>query len=550
MAADPKQIKKRFDALKVERAIYEGHCQDVAAVVLPYHTGFTGTRLPHEKRMATVYDPAGIQANELLAAALHGLATNPATKWFTLKSGTALNRLEAVAKWLGDVADAMREQMYAPRTNIITGLHECYLELGAFGTTVMFIGERDAGGLLFQPRPLHECYLAENHEGAVDTVYRKTLMTARQIVQQWPKTASEDVHKLIEAGKPDEKVEIVHAVYPRSDRERGKRNKVNQPYASCYVEVKTEHLLEEGGFPEFPYAVARWAKLPGDVYGTSPAMTALADIKMLQEMKKTTIKAAQKIVDPTLMVPDDGAVGPIRTVPGGLIFMRDPVGRPIVPLATGGNIPLSREMMQDIRDSIRRTFFADLMQIDSDADMTATEYVQRTAERMRLLGPIIGRIGDELLAPAIDRVFGIMTRHSQLPPIPDELIGQSYSVEYTSPIAMAQKATEANAFTQTMGTLAPYIQLKGDPSVLASFKEEDLVPWLWSLYGGDQDRIKTKEELAEEQEQAQQQQQLLLAAQAAQPMAQAANQGASAIDKMASAQQKGADMSQMFGQAA
>ncbi len=43
---------------------------------------------------------------------------------------------------------------------------------------------------------------------------------------------------------------------------------------------------------------------------------------MLNEMSKTTIKAAQKQVDPPLLVPDDGFILPVRTVPGGLNFYR------------------------------------------------------------------------------------------------------------------------------------------------------------------------------------------------------------------------------------
>ena len=45
-------------------------------------------------------------------------------------------------------------------------------------------------------------------------------------------------------------------------------------------------------------------------------MTALADIKMLNRMSEVTIRAAQKQVDPPLLVPDDGFMLPVRTIPG------------------------------------------------------------------------------------------------------------------------------------------------------------------------------------------------------------------------------------------
>ena len=76
-------------------------------------------------------------------------------------------------------------------------------------------------------------------------------------------------------------------------------------------------------------------KASNEIYGRSPAMTALPDVKMLNEMSKTTIKAAQKQVDPPLLVPDDGFLLPVRTVPGGLNFYRSGTRDRIEPLNIG-----------------------------------------------------------------------------------------------------------------------------------------------------------------------------------------------------------------------
>jgi hypothetical protein len=547
MAADAEQIIRRYDGLKARRSVLEGHCEEVAELVSPRHMGFVGLRTPHEKRMQKIYDSTAIISNQLLAAGLHGLATNPASRWFTLRMvDVGFEDDDEVKDWLSDTSEIMRAEMYAPGTGLTTALNEMYEELGGFGTASMFIGERDAGGLLFQTRPLSECFIAENHESTVDTVYRVTRMTARQVMQMWPKTASEEVQKCLADNKPDEPIEVIHAVYPRSDRERGKKNKINQPFASVYVERKTKHVLEESGFPEFPYAVPRWSKLPGEEYGRSPAMTALPDIKMLQEMMKTTIKAAQKAVDPPLQVPDDGVVGPVRTVPGGFIYTRGE--RLITPLISGGKVELSFEMMEDLRNRIRTTFFADVLQIVSDTQMTATEVVQRTTERMRLLGPIIGRLESELLGPMIERVFGILSRAKKIPPAPESIAGRNYSIEFVSPIAMAQKMTEANAFTQTMGVLMPYAQATQSPAIFKPFKVEKLAPWAWSIFGGDPDLMYTNDEMAEIAEQEAQAQQAAMTAQMAEQGAKAMNQGAGAIDKLASASEKGADLSQLMPQ--
>jgi hypothetical protein len=49
------------------------------------------------------------------------------------------------------------------------------------------------------------------------------------------------------------------------------------------------------GFRTFPYAVSRYVTRPGQVYGDSPGMLALADTKMLNVMAQTMIQEAQLV---------------------------------------------------------------------------------------------------------------------------------------------------------------------------------------------------------------------------------------------------------------
>ena len=83
--------------------------------------------------------------------------------------------------------------------------------------------------------------------------------------------------------------------------------------------------------------------------GRSPAMVALPDVKMLNLMSKTIIQAAQKQIDPPLLVPDDGFLLPIRTQPGGLNFFRSGSRDTITPLNTGANIPIGINMEEQRR---------------------------------------------------------------------------------------------------------------------------------------------------------------------------------------------------------
>jgi hypothetical protein len=542
------ELKERYDTLKgaTERVNAESAWQEIGELVSPRKIDFVGSRTPGEKRMSKVYDPTGIHANDLLAAGLHGMATNPASKWFSLRMVAGrqideagelidLNDDPAVQKYLSHVEDVMWQRIYQPGTNFTTAVHETYLDLGSFGTSILFVGQRDNGGLLFESRPLSECVMAENADGKVDTVFRKTEYTVRQMLQMKRRDGwdvSDEVQKMYDDKKYDETVCVIHAVYPNEEREYGKRDRKNMAYASCYFEHETGKKLEDGGFPEFPYLAARWSKYAGEIYGRSPAMTALPDIKMLQAMTLTVLKAAQKIVDPPLWLKSDGVVGQTRTVPGGINYWKgNPNDGVMLMPVTGQALPITLEMLEAVRNRIRTTFFVDILQIVTDQDMTATEVMQRTAERMRLMGPLVGRLEAELLGPMVERVFGILGRLDLLPPAPEIIQDKEFTVEYVSPIATAQKQQAASGIMQAfqiIGMLGP------DAVAQVAMKNMDInktFRWAWDLFNNDPDLLKDNEAVA----QAEQMEAMQRSSALAQPMVGMAAQGGKGIKDLAGA---------------
>lgn len=538
------RLTKRFEALKgdMERTNWESHCDQVAEVVYPKAVGFTGRRTPGEKRVTRLYDPTGVHARTLLSAGLHGLATNPGASWFSLSlADEKLTQDDEAKQYLSDVEDVMWSEMYAPGTGLVTALNELYDEMISFGPGAMFITwDDEEEHLVFNTHPMNEVYIAESNKQKVDTVFRRFQWSVRQIVEEWGKeNVSDEVMKLYREGKLDERREICHAIYPRrgqKDRttDAGKDAPENMPFASVYLETDTKHVLHNGGFLEFPWAIPRWTKGAGEVYGRSPAMTALPFINMLQQMVKTTIVAAQKMTDPPLFAPDDAFIAPLRTVPGGVNFYRG--SREIFPMPFNGNLPVTMEMMDGIRNQIRTIFFVDQLQFVMDANMTATEVMQRTQERMRLLGPVLGRLESELLGVMVERIFGVLDRAGRLPPPPEIVQERNYTVEYTSPIAQAQKAVELDAIPKVFELIAMY---QNDPASLAEAMEilpiAKVLPYVIDKLNIDPDMVASEEELAALAQQKQQMQQM----QAAQQTAGIAEQSAGALDKAAGAALKG-----------
>jgi hypothetical protein len=565
------KLRKRYDTLKgsTERANCESHWQEIAEVIAPRKLDFVGMRTPGEKRMNKIYDPTGVQALDMLAAGLHGMATNPSSKWFSLRlisekvqdpqTGeiVKLDDVSEVQSYLNEVEDIMWERMYAPGTNFTTALHECYLDIGSFGTAVLYCGQRDDGELLFECRPLAETVVAENADGKVDTVFRCFEYTVRQVWQMqnlegWK--VSDKTREKYEQQKYDEKVKIIHAVYPRESREPGREDPENKKYASCYFEHEAMHCLAESGFDELPYQVARWSKYSGEVYGRGPGQTALPDVKMLQAMVLAKIKLIHKAADPPMWLSNDSIVGQTRTVPGGVNYMRgNPNERVMLqPVSLQGIQALAEDIGQ-LREQILRSFYADLMRMTDRANMTATEVVQRTQEMMRLFGPLIGRLESELLGPLIERIFGIMMRQQLLPPPPQILQGKSFGVQFVSPVATAQKQSHYQGLVQAAQLMVAAV---GEEAALMlaqrNVNGDELFRSIWHGFNNDPDVLKSEEELAE----ADQMQQAQMQAQMAGQMMQPVQQGAGAMKDLAQANQAmgpaeggpGLDPSALLGQ--
>jgi hypothetical protein len=510
-----KNLLKRFDRLKSQRQNWESHWQEVADYMQPRKADVTKTRSKGDKRTELIFDGSPLQSVELLAASLHGMLTNPSTPWFSLrfKQDDMENEDEA-KEWL----ESATETMYAAfnKSNFQQEIFELYHDLITFGTAAMFIEEDDEDVLKFSTRHINEIFIAENDKGRIDTVFRKFHISARAAIQKFGDIS---INIATKAKKdPYEEVEILHAVYPRSDFNPKKQDKINMPFESIYLDAESGDELSVSGFKEFPFVVPRYLKASHEIYGRSPAMTALPDVKMLNEMSKTTIKSAQKQVDPPLLVPDDGFMLPVRTIPGGLNFYRAGTRDRIEPLNIGANTPLGLNMEEQRRNSIRNAFYVNQLMMQNGPQMTATEVIQRNEEKMRLLGPVLGRLQSELLKPLIDRTFSIILRKNLFRQAPEFLSGKDVEIEYVSPLAKAQKSSELQSIMRAIEIIG---SLSNVAPVFDHINMDKLVRHLADIVGVPQKILKPQSQLNAERQQAQQQQEQMQQMQQLQQVAQA-----------------------------
>lgn len=491
----PKQIKQEYERLKSGRGIWEQHWQECADYIVPKKGNVTVQTSPGEKRGVRLLDNTAMQSNELLAGALHGLLTNPSNIFFGLTSGDpSVDVRDDVRKWFQKAVKQMHEVLN--NSNFQTEVHELYIDLGCFGTAPMLIEDDPLFHVRFGSHTVAEVLIKENSRGYVNEVFRRFEWTAQQIVSEFGKEVPERILKAFKDGKED-KFGVIHNIYP-ADTDEEVLMKATFPYRSCYilddVQKDDEAKLREKGYHEFPYVCPRWSKTSGETYGRSPGMTALPEAKTINAMTETMIKAAQKSVDPPLQAPDDGYILPLKTAPGSVNFRRRGLLDRIEPVFNKEiRVDFGEAIMREHRDRIRAAFYVDQLQLGTGPQMTATEVNQRTEEKMRLLGPMLGRMQSEFLQPLIDRVFGIMLRKDLIKDIPQALSGKSLRVQYSSTIAKLQRAQEAGDMLKTIKALEPFYN--ADPTIMDNFNGDRVVKTFAEIFGFPQAAMNDKKEV-------------------------------------------------------
>lgn len=496
-------IIARQQSLAADRRIWESHWQELGDYLLPRRADFARSATAGEKRTELQFDAAPMQAARGLAASLDGLLKPKTQRWFGLRAADeALNDIHEVKLWLRQTEDRLYQSFYEPSARFLQRSAEVDLDLAVFGTGVMFIGERgSAAGLLFQSLHLRDVYIAENADGEIDTVIRRSRLTAAQAEQKFGRDAlGAKTREALERDKSEEEFEFLQAVLPRHDRDPRKQDSKNMAFASTIVDVSSEHLVGESGFRELPFVIPRWDTATDETYGRSPGMLALPDIKTLNQMGKTILEAGHKIVNPPLLVPNDGIGATPRTFPGGITpfdagLLLQTGGRPpITPLATGANIPVGREMQNDMRDQIWSAFFRNVLQLPfSGPQMTATEILERKAEFMRVIGPTFGRLEADYTGPMIERAFNVLMRAGDFAEPPEVLRGAGIRFEYASPIAKAQRQIDAAALGKTVLDLAPLVGQ--NPAILDNFDDDRVAREIAEANGLPQHWIRSTEDV-------------------------------------------------------
>lgn len=516
-------VFRRQEQLESERSTFDSHCKEVAERVLPRQDDFVTQRtVEGEKRTEKIFDSTALLALDKSASAIDSLVTPSTQMYHRLEpEDDALLQDKPTMVFCHELNKMLFRMRYRPLANFSSQAHECFVSLMAFGNLGMFTDDELGIGTRYKSIALSNMWFSENAAGIVDYVHRRIRMTARAAHMKWGNKLPEKIIKSAE-NKPFEKYDFLHCVKPNEERKSGAKSYHGMPWASYYCAYEGRTLLDEGGYRTLPYAISRHVTSPNEIYGRSPAMMVLPDIKMVNEMEKTNIRAGHKIVDPPLLAYGDGILSSFNARPNAVNYGAvDENGKQlVVPLKTGANLPIVLEMAEQKRQQILDAFYVTLFQIlVRNPQMTATEALIRAQEKGQLLAPTVGRQQTEFLGNVITRELDIISMAGMLPPVPPKLerSGGAIKVVYTSPLTRLRRAEDGVAIARTLEGVLPLIEVK--PEILDNFDLDELVHEWSDIHGVPPKIIRAREIVEQIRADRQQEEQAIKALAAAEQMA-------------------------------
>lgn len=456
---------KLLGQLALERASWESHWREVAEHILPRRIRLdNSTRNRGEKVNAKILNGTATKALRTMRSGLQSGITSPARPWFKMSTGdTELDEYNPVKVWLETVTDMIAAEF--ARSNLYTQLPNVYSDLGAFGTAAFLLEESESNDpsvplLRAYSFPIGSYYLGLDAQLRPATFARKFTMTVRQIMEKHGRPekshdgepahqdkVSPKVRAAWESGQYETPIDVVHIITPNYeyDERYAALNGKHRKFASCLYEVGQEsQFLEESGFHEFPVIAPRWDVTGEDVYGTSPGMDALGDVKSLQNLERKSAQAVDKMLNPPLMGPSALRSQKVSLISGDITYVdvREGMGglKPVHEVRF--DLAAADTRVARCEERIRSAFFEDLFLMIANEDrsgVTATEIAARQQEKLLALGPVLERLNDEGLDPMVERTFNVMDRRGMFPPRPEQLLNAKIKPEYTSIMAQAQK---------------------------------------------------------------------------------------------------------------
>ena len=476
----PEEVLKRYNSSQNQKEQWRSIYEDCYKYALPQrnlYEGYYEGKLPGQDKMQNVFDSTAISSTQKFANKLQSSLFPPYKAWCRLEPGNDIppeKKQEVQA-----ILDAYQDKMFAVlrQTNFDLAIGEFLLDL-AVGTSVMLVQPGDATNpIIFTPIPQYLINLEEGPHGTVDNVYRKFRIRAEAIQRQFPEaTLSKDLQRYIK-DHPTQHIDFIEATI--FDPTQGDycyhviKGKSDDPTFSS--SGQTDEIVYKR-LKDTPFIVSRYMKIPGEVYGRGPLLTALPDIKTLNKTVELVLKNASLAITGVYTAADDGILNPetVRIVPGAIIPVArnsGPMGASLAPLPRAGDFNVAQIEINELRMQIKKILLDESLPPEQFKPRSATEIAERMKDLAQNLGSAFGRLLTETMIPIVKRVLSIMDKQGLID-LPLKVNGLEVKMIPISPLAKAQNLDDVSNmvdFFQITQALGPGGQATVKPDAVADY---------------------------------------------------------------------------------
>lgn len=508
------QFEHRKEALREERGVYLEEWKDISDHIQLRRGRYLVSQNRQRVRSKKILNEKGTFASRVCGAGMLAGVSSPSMPWLKLKTNDKdLNEYAAVKRWL-DIAERYLYEVFAS-SNYYHVKQAAYRDMADFGQGPVLTDEDYENVINCYCSPPGEYYLSVNHRGVVDTMYRDMRKTTLNIVNEFYGTGNipAEIRDAYDRGDYDRPWDVVAVDEPNIRQVKGARGALGAPWVKVYYCLGVNDqggnaVLDVKPVYENPISAPRWDIQPGDVYGDGPGALVLSSVKSLQVLERRKGQMVDKMATPPTQAPGEmqKAKSLISHMPGAVSYYPGTAAsgqggaRPISPLYEIQGQQLQAVLMEMgvLEQRVDTGYFVPLFQATLEStrrQVTAREIEERHEEKLIALGPVLERTHYEGLNLDVRRAFGTLQRHHVLPPPPPEMQDRALEVEYTSLLAVAQKAVAAGPierFSGFLGNLAA-----GNPEILDKWDMDQTVDEYGDAVGVPAAMIRSDDEVAE-----------------------------------------------------
>jgi hypothetical protein len=418
---DPKDLCKRYSALKASRSTWESRWQSIQDQVFPDYRDYMSKTQVSPPQTSKIRNHSGLVAGLInkVVSGITSQSSDPSVKWMDLRFGMSnFDDLKPAKDWLQQCEEVLYSVLADPDSGFYSSNLAFHLDWFTIGTACReIVIRKDNGQIHFNCVPMSDIFIETSGFGDISSVFRRFSLSATQAVSMWGQALHHSIQE--NASKENssmmkKKYEFVEAVIANPIQ-----NIIPMQWVACVIDVQNKMIVDVGFHARNPYVVSRFLIAPNEAYGRSYVWNAMPDIKAINMVTKLIMQSIDFAVFPVTLVQDSISLPQHPITPGMFIQGLDINGRPqFQQMQFGGNIQIAMQFLQQKLQDLNDALLAqDLFPIDSP-QMTATEVTERKIQAASRIRPLLVILENEDLNNTVKRTLKLLEQTGQLPPFP------------------------------------------------------------------------------------------------------------------------------------